>query len=37
MGTAQGSKVRARLRAENVGGIDETEVAFRPRVTVLTG
>jgi recombinational DNA repair ATPase RecF len=29
--------VRARLRAENVGGIDETEVVFRPRVTVLTG
>jgi DNA repair ATPase RecN len=37
MGTAQGSKARARLRAENVGGIDETEVVFRSGVTVLTG
>jgi len=37
MGTAQGSEARARIRAENVGGIDETDVEFRPGVNVLTG
>ncbi len=32
-----GKTVQATLTAENVGGIDETEVAFEPGITILAG
>lgn len=37
MGPVQTAAEEVRLQAQNVGGIDETEVEFRPGVNVLTG
>ena len=37
MESVQTSEGRVALRAENVGGIDETKVEFRPGVNLLTG
>jgi DNA repair exonuclease SbcCD ATPase subunit len=37
MGATEQTQRRVRLRAENIGGIEQTEVEFDPGVTILTG